>query len=119
MVPAAGFELATYRLQGGCSTPELSRHGPEWTWRGRPSYPSEGRFIKPACRAMLRSDPPSRGAIPWDHSVRPAMPNPLNVALIQNCAERDMAPSIAALESLIRAAAKDKAQFILLPEMAA
>jgi deaminated glutathione amidase len=47
------------------------------------------------------------------------MANPLKVALIQNCAERDMAPSIAALEPLIRAAAKDKAQFILLPEMAA
>ncbi len=32
MVPAAGFELATYRLQGGCSTTELSRQsgiGPE------------------------------------------------------------------------------------------
>ena len=26
MVPLAGFELATYRLQGGCSTPELKRH---------------------------------------------------------------------------------------------
>jgi predicted amidohydrolase len=47
------------------------------------------------------------------------MPHPVKVALIQNCAERDMAPSIAALESLIRAAAKDRAQFILLPEMAA
>src|SRR5437868_2803813 len=51
--------------------------------------------------------------------VRQAMANPLKVALIQNCAERDMAPSIAALEPLIRAAAKDKARFILLPEMAA
>jgi predicted amidohydrolase len=47
------------------------------------------------------------------------MAHPLKVALIQNCAERDMAPSIAALEPLIRAAAKAKAQFILLPEMAA
>ncbi len=27
MVPVAGFELATYRLQGGCSTPELNRRG--------------------------------------------------------------------------------------------
>ena len=23
MVPTVGFELTTYRLQGGCSTPEL------------------------------------------------------------------------------------------------
>jgi hypothetical protein len=27
MVPVVGFELTTYRLQGGCSTPELNRHG--------------------------------------------------------------------------------------------
>ena len=26
MVPDVGFELTTYRLQGGCSTPELIRH---------------------------------------------------------------------------------------------
>ena len=26
MVPVVGFELTTYRLQGGCSTPELNRH---------------------------------------------------------------------------------------------
>jgi hypothetical protein len=26
MVPLVGFELTTYRLQGGCSTPELKRH---------------------------------------------------------------------------------------------
>jgi hypothetical protein len=25
MVPIVGFELTTYRLQGGCSTPELNR----------------------------------------------------------------------------------------------
>ena len=25
MVPLVGFELTTYRLQGGCSTPELKR----------------------------------------------------------------------------------------------
>jgi hypothetical protein len=24
-VPLVGFELTTYRLQGGCSTPELKR----------------------------------------------------------------------------------------------
>jgi predicted amidohydrolase len=47
------------------------------------------------------------------------MSNPLRVALIQNCAERDVAPSLAAVEPLIRAAARDKAQFILLPEMVA
>ncbi|HVO02976.1 MAG TPA: carbon-nitrogen hydrolase family protein [Candidatus Cybelea sp.] len=47
------------------------------------------------------------------------MANLVKVALIQNCAERDMAPSIAALEPMIRAAAREKAQFILLPEMAA
>ena len=26
MVPTVGFELTTYRLQGGCSTPELCGH---------------------------------------------------------------------------------------------
>ena len=26
MVPVVGFELTTYRLQGGCSTTELNRH---------------------------------------------------------------------------------------------
>ena len=26
MVPNVGFELTTYRLQGGCSTTELIRH---------------------------------------------------------------------------------------------
>jgi predicted amidohydrolase len=40
------------------------------------------------------------------------------VACVQNCAERDMAPSIAALEPLIRGAAKDGAKLIVLPEMA-
>jgi predicted amidohydrolase len=40
------------------------------------------------------------------------------VACVQNCAERDMAPSIAALEPLIRGAAKDGARLIVLPEMA-
>jgi len=39
------------------------------------------------------------------------------VACIQNCAERDMVPSIAAVSSLIRAAAKDGAELIQLPEM--
>jgi predicted amidohydrolase len=47
------------------------------------------------------------------------MANTVKVALIQNCAERDVAPSVKAVEPLIRAAAKDKAQFILLPEMVA
>ena len=27
MVPTVGFELTTYRLQGGCSTPELCGRG--------------------------------------------------------------------------------------------
>jgi predicted amidohydrolase len=40
------------------------------------------------------------------------------VACVQNCAERDMAPSIVALEPLIRGAAKDGAKLIVLPEMA-
>ena len=26
VVPTVGFELTTYRLQGGCSTPELCGH---------------------------------------------------------------------------------------------
>jgi deaminated glutathione amidase len=46
------------------------------------------------------------------------MSKTFRVACIQNCAERDMAPSIAALEPLIRGAAKDGAQLIQLPEMA-
>jgi hypothetical protein len=29
-VPIVGFELTTYRLQGGCSTPELNRRGKEF-----------------------------------------------------------------------------------------
>ena len=40
------------------------------------------------------------------------------VACIQNCAEREMAPSIAALDPLIHGAAADGAQLIVLPEMA-
>jgi predicted amidohydrolase len=40
------------------------------------------------------------------------------VACIQNCAEREMAPSIAQLEPLIRGAAGAGAQLIVLPEMA-
>jgi predicted amidohydrolase len=47
------------------------------------------------------------------------MAKDVKVALIQNCAEREVAPSVKAVETLIRAAAKDKAQFILLPEMVA
>ncbi|MEX2298164.1 MAG: carbon-nitrogen hydrolase family protein [Dongiaceae bacterium] len=46
------------------------------------------------------------------------MAETFKVALVQNCAERDMAPSIAALETLIRAAAKDGAHLIQLPELA-
>jgi len=45
------------------------------------------------------------------------MANDLKVALIQNCAERDVAPSVAAVVPLIKAAAADQAEFILLPEM--
>jgi len=45
------------------------------------------------------------------------MPDRFRVALVQNTAERDMAPSIAALEPLIRAAAKDGADLIQLTEM--
>jgi len=40
------------------------------------------------------------------------------VACIQNCAEREMVPSIAALDALIHGAAADGAQLIVLPEMA-
>ncbi|HXQ42366.1 MAG TPA: carbon-nitrogen hydrolase family protein [Candidatus Udaeobacter sp.] len=46
------------------------------------------------------------------------MAEKFRVACVQNCAERDMAPSIAALEPLIRGAAKDGAKLIVLPEMA-
>jgi len=43
----------------------------------------------------------------------------LKVALIQNCAEREVGPSVAEVESLVRVAAHNKAEFILLPEMVA
>jgi predicted amidohydrolase len=46
------------------------------------------------------------------------MAETFKVALVQNCAERDMAPSIVQLEGLIRAAAKDGAHLIQLPELA-
>jgi len=46
------------------------------------------------------------------------MAETFRVALVQNCAERDMAPSIVQLEGLIRAAAKDGAHLIQLPELA-
>ena len=46
------------------------------------------------------------------------MASTFRVACIHNCAEREMAPSIAALTKLIRAAAKDGAELIQLPEMA-
>ncbi len=45
------------------------------------------------------------------------MSKTFKVACVQNCAERDMAPSIAALEPLIRAAAAAGADLIQLPEM--
>jgi len=46
------------------------------------------------------------------------MASTFRVACIHNCAEREMTPSIAALTKLIRAAAKDGAELIQLPEMA-
>ncbi len=46
------------------------------------------------------------------------MAQKFRVACIHNCAEREMAPSIAALTTLIRAAARDGAELIQLPEMA-
>jgi len=46
------------------------------------------------------------------------MASTFRVACIHNCAEREMAPSIAALTKLIRAAAKNGAELIQLPEMA-
>jgi predicted amidohydrolase len=45
------------------------------------------------------------------------MASTFRVACVQNCAERDMAPSIEAVASLIRAAAKEGAELIQLPEM--
>src|SRR5215813_84337 len=45
------------------------------------------------------------------------MSRKFRVACIQNCAEREMAPSIEAVSRLIRAAAKDGAALIQLPEM--
>lgn len=47
------------------------------------------------------------------------MTDRFKVALVQNCAEREMAPSIKAASDLIRGAAKAGADFILLPEMVA
>lgn len=46
------------------------------------------------------------------------MASTFRVACIHNCAEREMAPSIVALTRLIRAAARDGAELIQLPEMA-
>ncbi|MFZ5792747.1 MAG: carbon-nitrogen hydrolase family protein [Pseudomonadota bacterium] len=46
------------------------------------------------------------------------MTSKFRVAVVQNCAEREMVPSIAAIEPLIRAAARDGADMIQLPEMA-
>jgi predicted amidohydrolase len=45
------------------------------------------------------------------------MASTFRVACVQNCAERDMAPSIEAVAPLIRAAARDGAELIQLPEM--
>src|SRR5215470_14807618 len=45
------------------------------------------------------------------------MSRKFRVACIQNCAEREMVPSIEAASRLIRAAAKDGAELIQLPEM--
>ena len=46
------------------------------------------------------------------------MAETFRIACVQNCAEREMAPSIAQLEALIRAAARDGAHVIQLPELA-
>jgi predicted amidohydrolase len=45
------------------------------------------------------------------------MAGKFRVACVQNCAEREMAPSIEAAAKFIRAAAKDGAELIQLPEM--
>src|SRR5260221_8004441 len=50
---------------------------------------------------------------------RVAMVRPFKVACVQNCAEREMAPSMAALEPLVRGAVGAGADIIVLPEMAA
>ena len=47
------------------------------------------------------------------------MVRPFKVACVQNCAEREMAPSIAALEPLVQGAVGAGAELIVLPEMAA
>ena len=47
------------------------------------------------------------------------MVRPFKVACVQNCAEREMAPSIRALEPLVRGAVGAGADLIVLPEMAA
>ena len=47
------------------------------------------------------------------------MVRPFKVACVQNCAEREMAPSIAALEPLVPGAVAAGAELIVLPEMAA
>jgi predicted amidohydrolase len=46
------------------------------------------------------------------------MAETFRVACVQNCAERDMAPSIAAIEPLIHGAAREGARLIVLPEHA-
>ena len=43
MVPVVGFELTTYRLQGGCSTTELNRRN----WSGRQGSNLRPRGPKP------------------------------------------------------------------------
>ena len=47
------------------------------------------------------------------------MVRPFKVACVQNCAEREMAPSIAALEPLVQGAVGAGADLVVLPEMAA
>src|SRR5262249_55865490 len=59
-------------------------------------------YIMPAFRSLRRA----------------VMAETFRVACVQNTAERDMAPSIAALEPLIRGAAADGANLIVLPEHA-
>ena len=46
------------------------------------------------------------------------MVRPFKVACVQNCAEREMAPSIAALEPLVRGAVGAGADLVVVPEMA-
>src|SRR5690348_15447247 len=100
MVPGVRIERTTCRLQGGCSTTELTR-------------PGLGKWGRRRRRAEYHSV-----VFPRQDRREHAMPSTFRVACIHNCAEREMAPSIAALTKLIRAAAKGGAELIQLPEMA-